>query len=256
MPDAKRRLCARRPTRVVVSLVVAVLVVLVAVLPSRQLLAGAPPGAVRGKVTGWERLFPQVYAEASKPDAHRYTWREPSPTVKQDFRKLAANVSRDVCVVALGSGSAAAPGHEPLAVKVTGGRITPATIVLSPGSRLSFKNPDPFPHQLFEVNNPAWAANPTAPGSTREWAAGAPGVHVIRDQLFPDILMYVVVDPQAAEFACPDRDGAFSLTLPPGEYTIKAFFEGKAVGKALEGVRMGERGLELREPLAVGGESK
>src|SRR5882672_10565848 len=76
----------------------------------------------------------------------------------------------------------AAQAHEPLAVKLTGGRLTPATIVLSPGSRLSFKNADPFPHVLFEVGNDKWAANPTAPGSTREWAGTTPGLHVIRDQ--------------------------------------------------------------------------
>ena len=134
--------------------------------------------------------------------------------------------------------------------------MTPSTIVLSPGSRLSFKNVDPFPHQFYEVSNASWAANPTAPGSTREWAAGAPGSHVIRDQLFADIVMHIVVDPQAVEFAFPDKDGAFALSLPAGEYTLKAFFDGKPASKAVEGIRVGERGLELREILSLGGDSK
>lgn len=255
MPYAKRRLCARyRQTRVVVPVVVVVLVVLVAFLPARVLRAGGAPPSVRGKVTGWDHLLPQVYVDASKPDAHRYTWREPSPTVKQDFRKLTASVSRDICVAAFGA--AAAQPHEPVSVKITGGRITPSTIVVSPGSRISFRNADPFPHQLFEANNPAWAANPTAPASTREWAATAAGVHVIRDELFPDVVMHIVVDPQAVEFALPDREGGFILPLPPGEYSLKAFFDGKAVGKPIEGVRMGERSYELREALSAGGESK
>ena len=127
---------------------------------------------------------------------------------------------------------------------------------MSPGSRISFRNADPFPHQLFEVANPAWAANPTAPASTREWAAVAAGVHVIRDELFADIVMHIVVDPQAVEFAVPDREGGFILPLPPGEYSLKAFFDGKAVGKPIEGVRMGERSYELKEALSAGGESK
>src|SRR5579859_5027853 len=173
MPDAKRRWSARRTTRVGVSVVV-MLAMVGALTSSRPLLAGAP-AVLKGKVIGWERLFPQMYSETSRPEAHRYTWREPSPTVKQDFRKLSANVARDVCVAALGAGAQA---HEPFTVKVTGGRITPATVVLSPGSRISFKNVDPFPHQLYELNNPSWAANPIAPGSTREWAAGAAGTHV------------------------------------------------------------------------------
>ena len=240
MHDAKRTSSVRRTTRIV-----ATSLVLASALASGSLLAGGSTGNVRGRVSGWEKLLPQVYAQAAKDDSHRFTWREPSPTVKQDFRRLSANVSRDVCIAAFGSGTA--QPHEALAVKVTGGRITPATLVLSPGSRLSFKNDDPVPHQLFEVNNPSWAPNPTAPGSSREWAAGAPGLHEIRDQLFPSIVMYVVVDAQVVEFAQPDRDGAFSMSLPQGEYTLKAFFDGKATGKPVDGVRVDSKGARASE---------
>lgn len=244
MPDAKRR-----------SRTVAALVVLASALAGGTLLAaGNAAGGIRGKVTGWEKLIPQVYADATKTDSHRYTWREPSPTVKQDFRKLSANPSREVCVAAFGSGNAQA--HEPIIVKVTGGRLSPATLVLSVGSRISFKNVDPFPHVLYEVEDAKWAPNPMAPTSSREWAATTPGVHTIRDQLFPSIVMRVVVDPAAAEFAVPDHEGAFSMSVPPGEYTVKVFFDGKQVGKAVEGVKVGERALELKEPIAVGGDSK
>jgi hypothetical protein len=226
------------------------LVLALASVSSTLLAAGAPPG-VKGRVTGWEKLLPQVYADVAKPDSHRFTWREPSPTVKQDFRKLSANVSRDVCVAAFGS--AAAQPHEPKGVRVTGGRITPSTLVISPGTRLQFKNTDPFPHQLYEVNNAAWAASPTAPGSSRDWAASAAGVHVIRDTLFPSVVMYIVVDANAVEFDFPDRDGAFAMNLPPGEYTLKAFFDGKPTGKPIDGVKVEGKGIELKEPLAVGG---
>jgi hypothetical protein len=251
MPDAKRR------SRTVAALVAAV------VLPSALVAggikaagaAGAPSvGALRGKIAGWDKLMPQVYADAAKPDSHRYTWREPSPTVKQDFRKLSANVSRDTCVVAFGSGNAQA--HEPIIVKVTGGRLTPSTIVLSVGSRISFKNVDPFPHVLYEVEDPKWGPNPTGSASTREWAATAPGAHTIRDQLFPSIVMHVIVDPTAAEFALPDHDGAFSMPLPSGEYTLKVFFDGKQVGKEVPGLKIGDRAFEIKEPIAVGGDSK
>ncbi len=249
MHDSKRRSWVRRKTYIVAPLVV---VSLASVLASGTLLAGPSPATVglKGKVTGWEKLLPQTYAEAAS-DPHRYTWREPSPTVKQDFRKLSANVGRDVCIVAFGAGSAQA--HEPLAVKLTGGRLTPATLVLSPGSRLSFKNADPFGHVLYEVGNDKWAPNPTAPGSTREWAGTTPGLHVIKDQLFPSVAMYVMIDPNAVEFAMPDRDGAFAMALTPGDYTLRAFFEGKPVGKSLDTVHVGLGGLEIRDPLALGG---
>jgi hypothetical protein len=248
MPDAKRR------SRTVAALVV--LSALPVALAGRTLAAAGAPsgGSLRGKLTGWEKLIPQVYADAAKPDSHHYTWREPSPTVKQDFRKLSENVSRDACVVAFGSGTAQA--HEPVVVKVTGGRLTPSTVVLSPGSRISFKNADPFPHVLYDAEDPKWAPNPTGPASTREWAATAPGVHTIRDQLFPGIVMHVVVDPAAAEFALPDHEGAFTLSVPPGEYTLKVFFDGKQVGKDVSGLKVGERAVDLKEPIAVGGDSK
>jgi hypothetical protein len=253
MHDSKRRSWVRRKSHIVY--IVAPLLVLGSALASGTLRAGPPVAAgVKGKVVGWEKLLPQAYVEAAS-DTHRYTWREPSPTVKQDFRKLSANVSRDVCVVAVGSGAAQA--HDALQVKLTGGRFTPSTLVLSPGSRLSLKNADPFQHILYEANNPSWAPNPTAPGSSREWAATTPGLHVLRDQAFPSVAMYVFVDPNAVEFAMPDHDGAFSMALTPGDYTLKAFFEGKPVGKPVEGVHVGPGGLDLREPLAVGGgESK
>jgi hypothetical protein len=250
MPDAKRRSCARRPTRIA-----SCLLMCASALSGGSLRAGLPPAILKGKVTGWEKLLPQVYGDAAKNDSRGYTWREPSPTVKQDFRRLSANVSRDVCVVAM---STAAPqAHEPVAVKVTGGRITPSTIVLAPGSRLSFRNADPFPHALYEVKNDKWAMSDTAPGSSREWAASAAGVHEIRDRLFPSIVMYVVVDPAAVELAFPDRDGVFSMTLPPGDYTFRAFFDGKPAGRETIPVHVIDRGLvELREPIALGGDSK
>jgi hypothetical protein len=244
MPDVKRRSRARGPTRLV-----AVLVVAASLLVGGRLVAGSASG-VRGKLSGWDKLLPQVYAEAAKSDSHRYTWRDSSPSVKQDFQKLSANVSRDVCVVAFGNGTAAA--HEPVLVKVTGGRLTPSTLVLSIGSRLSFKNVDPFPHELYEVGNDKWGPNPTGPGSTREWAATSPGLHPIRDRLFPSVVMYVLVDPAAVEFAMPDREGAFSLSVPAGEYVLKAFFDGKQVGKD-ETVRVGEKTSELKEPIALAG---
>jgi plastocyanin len=245
MSDAMRRSWARPK-----AYIVAPLAALALASGTFAMAAVAGPGpSLRGKITGWEKLLPQVYVEATKSDSHRYTWREPSPTVKQDFRRLSANVSRDVCVAAFGTGSAAP--HEPLVVKITGGRASPATVVVSPGSRVSFKNVDPFAHVLYEATGTEWAPNPVAPGSSREWSATAPGLHVIRDQLFPSVAMYVFVDAAAVEFALPDREGNFGMNVPHGDYTLKVFFDGKQVGK--EPVHIGPGGLDMREPIVLGG---
>jgi hypothetical protein len=255
MPDAQRTSLTRRTTRLTpltICLVGAVAASALATLPS--LAGNAAPAAIKGKIVGWEKLLPQIYTDAIKIDAHRYTWREPSPTVKSDFRKLSANVSRDVCVVAFSGGGAQA--HDGKIITITGGRATPSTIVVAPGSRLVFKNVDPFPHTLFEVGNASWAANPTAPGSSRDWSGTSPGVHEVRDQLFPSVAMHIVIDPGAVEFAYPDHEGAFTMTLAPGEYALKVFFDGKQVSKSIEGLKLGEKGLELKEGIAVGGDSK
>src|SRR4029078_2638204 len=60
--------------------------------------AGAPN--VKGKITGQAKLVPEVYAEAANPEARRWTWREPSPSVASQFRTLSANPSRDLCIAA------------------------------------------------------------------------------------------------------------------------------------------------------------
>ena len=63
--------------------------------------AQASGGQVKGRIDGQETLIPAVFVEAAKPDSHRFTWREPSPTVRAEFRALTANPSRDVCIAAL-----------------------------------------------------------------------------------------------------------------------------------------------------------
>jgi plastocyanin len=219
--------------------------------------ADALAGPIKGRISGQEKLVPDVYAEAAKPDAHRFTWREPSPTVRAEFRNLAANPSRELCIAALES--AAAPAHEPILIKITGGRTIPATIVVSPGTRLSFENRDPFLHRLYANGQQSWKAEPMNPGSRREWSApqGA-GRFEFKDELFPSVRTYVVVEPQVVEIAYPGRDGAFAMNLAPGDYVLKAYFGGKQVGKPISVGVKGPQLIDLKDPLNVseGGEGK
>ena len=41
----------------------------------------ANPPNVKGKISGFEKLVPEIYMETAKPDSRRWTWREPSPSV-------------------------------------------------------------------------------------------------------------------------------------------------------------------------------
>lgn len=207
---------------------------------------------VKGKITGQEKLVPDVYAEAAKPESRRWTWREPSPSVAAQFRTLSGNPSRDLCIAATTSGNAGP--QEAIRMTVTGGRVFPTTIVVSPGTPLAFKNFDPFKHRLYVVGNPSFKAEDMAPNQVRSWSSSGAGKYEVRDELFPSVRTYVIVDPQVVQVAYPGRDGAFGLTLPAGEYVLKAFFAGKQVGKPTTVVAKDKSTVTLNDPLNVSAE--
>jgi hypothetical protein len=204
---------------------------------------------VRGKIAGAEKLIPEVYSEIAKSE-HRYTWREPSPTVRPDFRVLSANPSRDVCIAAISTGTA--QKHDPIQITVTGGHTFPSTIVVSPQTVISFVNHDPFTHRLFQEGNEAgFKPEDMQSNGHREWTAPGPGRYEFRDKLAPTLRFYVVVDLGVVEVVYPGHNGAFAFRdLPTGDYFLKAFFDGKQVGKPLQVVAT--RGtVELKEPLTL-----
>jgi hypothetical protein len=212
--------------------------------------AGGPN--VKGKITGQDKLVPDVYAEAAKPESRRWTWREPSPSVAAQFRTLSANPSRDLCIAATTSGNAGP--QEAIRMTVTGGRVFPTTIVVSPGTPLAFKNFDPFKHRLYVVGNPSFKAEDMAPNQVRSWSSSGAGKYEIRDELFPSVRTFVIVDPQVVQVAYPGRDGAFGLSLPAGEYVLKAFFSGKQIGKPVTVTAKEKSTVTLNDPLNVGAE--
>lgn len=211
----------------------------------------AGPLNVRGRIVGQEKLIPEVYAEAAKPDSRRWTWREPSPSVDPKFRVLSANPSRDICIAATGSN---VPDKQEHRMTVTGGRVFPTTIAVTPKTGLVFKNFDPFPHRIYVLNANGQAVLPPADlgaGQTRTWAPDGAGKYEVRDELFPSVRTYVVVDPNVVAIVYPGRDGAFGFALPSGDYVLKAFFNGKQVGKSVQ-VVASNKGMELAKPLDLG----
>lgn len=210
--------------------------------------SAAPPN-VKGRITGQDKLIPEVYAETTKPEAHRWTWREPSPSVDVKFRTLAGNPSRDLCIAATSSGTQGA--QEPIRMTVTGGRVFPTTIVVSPGTQLAFKNFDPFKHRLYVEKQPTMKPEDLAPNGVRSWTAPGAGRFEVKDELFPSVRTWIIVDPQVVQVAYPGRDGAFGFNLPTGDYVLKAFFNGRPVGRPIT-VTATNRTTELKEPLNVG----
>jgi hypothetical protein len=211
--------------------------------------AGAPN--VKGKITGYEKLVPEVYAEAAKPEARRWTWREPSPSVAAQFRALAPSPSRDICIAATTSAN---QEKQEFLMTVTGGRVFPTTIVVTPNTTLAFKNFDPFKHRIYVVGPGGQKLLPPddlQPNAVRKWSAQGAGKYEIHDELVPSVRTFVVVDPQVVQVAYPGRDGAFGFNLPAGEYVLKAFFNGRPVGKHIQFSAKDRGTVELREPMKL-----
>jgi hypothetical protein len=206
---------------------------------------------VKGKLVGLEKLMNPVWAEAKDVGSHRFSWREPSPTVRAEFRHLFAYAPKEVCIAALAN-SAQQPPAMPLLITVGGGRTTPVTVVVAPGTRLHFENRDPFPHKLYGVNQSTFPAGEMGQGAARDWTAPGPGRYEVRDELAPSIRTWVVVEPNVAAIAYPSAQGAFSIPqLAPGEYTLKAFFAGAPVGTP-KSVAVAAAPLDVVIPVADG----
>ena len=205
---------------------------------------------VKGQVKGHNQLVNPVWEEAAKPESNHYTWREPSPTVRAEFRTLFGLAPKELCIVGIKKGDVAPPSV-PTLITIGGGRTTPVTIVVAPGTRLRFRNSDPFKHKLYAVNEPSLMPSEMGIAAERDWTAPRPGTYELRDELAPSLRSWVVVKPGVASIGYPDRSGAFFLTLEPGDYTLEAYFAGKPIGKPRE-VSVSTRDVDLtKDPIVV-----
>ncbi|HTV20485.1 MAG TPA: hypothetical protein VMG12_17495 [Polyangiaceae bacterium] len=187
---------------------------------------------VKGRVVGFEHLRNPMWVAAKDPERHGYSFREPVTTVPAAMRKLFPQVSKEICVVALAAAPKAA--GKAVSVRVSGGRTTPVTLVVTPGTELRFKNADPFDHRLYGINMTTFPASNTAKGAIRRWTPQEAGRYELRDELAPSLAMWVVAEPTAAAVAMPSNDGRFTIELDePGQYTLQAYFAGEPVGRPL-----------------------
>jgi len=214
------------------------------------LSAGAAAAHLHGAITGYTSLLNPVWEEGKDPDRHLFSFREPVPTVRAEYRRLYPDITKELCVVAIGA--TAAPAQKPVLVRVGGGRTTPVTLVVPPGTQIQFQNTDPFSHRLFAVGIPAFAASDTVKGGIRSWAVPAAGTFEIRDEAAPSLRMWVVGDPNVAAIAYPSSKGEFFLNVEtPGDYKIAVFFSGKKISAELP-VKVGGNDVDLsKAPIKV-----
>jgi plastocyanin len=188
---------------------------------------------VRGRLEGFRLLQNPVWREARDPKARGYSFREPVPTVRAEFRRLYPHIPKELCIAVLAATPQKAPAI-PILVRVGGGRTTPVTIVVAPGTRLRFQNTDPFRHRLYAVGLKTFTASDTQRNATREWTVPEAGVFEIRDELAPSVRMWVVAEPNVVSIGYPSLRGDFSIPMEtPGDYRVQAFFAGKPVGPEL-----------------------
>jgi len=220
-PDLRR---TRRPLRVVGLLAFAGVL---------GLATAASAATVRGRLEGFRLLQNPVWGEARDPKNRGYSFREPVPTVRAEFRRLYPHIPKELCVALL----AATPQKaSPLAVpiKVGGGRTSVVTVVVVPGTKLVFQNTDSFKHRLYAVGLKTFTANDMVANAKREWTVPEAGVFEIRDELAPSLRMWVVAEPRVAAIGHPTLKGDFAVSTDvPGEYTVQAYFAGKPIGPAL-----------------------
>jgi plastocyanin len=212
------------------------------------------PVTVKGKTVGAIKLLNPVWNEAKDPKFHRFTFREPSATVRPDVRTLTAYLPKELCVAALVPGDGKAL-KLPLRVVVAGGRTSPVTLVVAPGQQIQFENGDPFAHKLYVVGADSKGFAPTETGTakSRTWTPPGPGKYEIRDQMAPSVRSWIIVDPHVVSVGYPDKKGDFQIDLEPGAYTLRGYFNGEPVGAELP-VSVAPLPVEqpLKAPLVVG----
>jgi len=185
---------------------------------------------VKGRVTGYEHLRNPVWVAAKDPDHHGYSFREPVTTVPAAMRKLFPLISKELCIVALATGGSGS-SPKPVTVRLSGGRTTPVTIVVAPGTELRFRNADPFDHRMFGKDASIFPASTTSKGATRRWTPQAAGKYELRDESSPNLLTWVVAEAGVVATTFPGPDGRFNLSIDsPGQYTLQAYFAGEPVG--------------------------
>ena len=211
--------------------------------------SSADAARVKGRFEGFRALSNPVWAEAKDPKNHGYSFREPVPTVRAEFRRPFPHIPKELCIAAIAAGPQKA--QPPVLIRVGGGRTTPVTIVVTPGTRLTFQNTDPFKHKLFGVGIKTFAPGDTGPGATRDWSVPGAGVFEIRDEAAPSLRMWIVSEPNVAQVAYPSMKGDFSLNVQePGDYVLQAYFAGKKVGPATP-VTVAAADIELKAPIKV-----
>ncbi len=101
--------------------------------------------------------------------------------------------------------------------------FTPYVAVIPAGGKVTFRNDDPFPHNVFSPDNDKFDMGMLAQGEARARVFKSAGAYSLLCNVHPAMLGYVVVAPSSF-YARTNVQGHFAIKdVPPGTYKITAW---------------------------------
>jgi plastocyanin len=131
-----------------------------------------------------------------------------------------------------------------VSVDIAGLQANPATVVVSEGSVVEFKNADKVSHDLSTPEQPqVMPPERLSPGTVRKQRFATTGEFLVRCTEYPHIVVSVIVT-SSPLFAIVEDKGGFRISdVPEGHATLKVWSNGRWVHE--QEVDVTARGLDL-----------
>jgi plastocyanin len=101
--------------------------------------------------------------------------------------------------------------------------FVPYVSVVPTGGKVTFRNDDPFPHNVFSPDNEKFNMGMIGQGEARARVFTSAGVYSLLCNVHPGMLGYVVVTP-SGYYAKANVQGHFAIKdVPPGTYKVTAW---------------------------------
>lgn len=188
-------------------------------------------------------------------DLKLFYWRVPNGAVATLDPQI--NPTRDLAVVLeAAEQQPPAPEGQAKVVDLRGGELRPSVVVITPHTKVRFRNTDAFVYDLrCPENGPMAEATVLRPGQQFDAAFDNEGIFRITDRRHPYLQGWVVVtgsawakNPEPGK--APDQ-AAFTFTdIEPGRYVVKVFHAGSWVAQQEVTVAEGqeETGVQISVP--------
>jgi hypothetical protein len=104
--------------------------------------------------------------------------------------------------------------------------FSPYITVVTAGSKVTFSNADPFPHNVFSPDHEKWDMGQLDQHGSKPKTFAKPGAYTLLCNMHPNMKAYIVVVP-SSYFAKSDAKGSFTIKdVPAGTYKVAAWAPG------------------------------